>query len=118
MINWRVRTGYGFQLDVKGAIAALGGYDEDLDDIESFVAREFPLLDIEYGGSLYDLTGYEQWIFVKASISKLDDWAITIDPQKMLNSIDTEDMEQLFDFVTRTGCAVGEPQWRMLLCKS
>lgn len=118
MINWRVRTGYGFKLDVKGAMEAAGGYDETLDDIESRVAREFPLLDIEYAGSMYDKSGYEQWVFIKNSITKLDEWALTIDPQKMLDSITAEDMEQLFEFVAETGCAIDEPQWRMLLCKS
>lgn len=118
MINWTVSLGYGFQLDVKGALAALTEYDENLDDIDSYVRRDFPLLEIAFGGSMYENNdGYEQWVFIKDSISEIRDWAVTVDPQKMLDSLTPDAMEQLFDFVAQSGCAVGEPQWRMMLCK-
>lgn len=118
MINWTTSLGYGFQLEVKEALNALPEYDERLDDLDSTVSREFPLLTMEFGGSMYaENEGFEQWIFVKDSVSKIRDWATTVDPQKMLDSVTPEAMEQLFEFVASTGCAVGEPQWRMLLCQ-
>lgn len=119
MINWRATLGYGFQLEVKEALNALPEYDERLDDLDTTVDREFPLLTIEFGGSMYGPNeGFEQWIFVKDSVSQIRDWAITVDPQQMLDSVSAEAMDQLFEFVASTGCAVGEPQWRMMLCQS
>lgn len=119
MINWTSCLGYGFRLEVKEALNALPEYDERIDDIEATVEREFPLLTLEYGGNMYDNSqAFEQWIFVKNSIAEVKDWGNTVDPQKMLDAVTPEAMEQLFEFVASTGCAVGSPQWRMLLCKS
>lgn len=118
MIYWRAYLGYGFRLEVKETLKALPEYDARLDDLDATVEREFPLLKMEFGGSMYENNdGFEQWIFIKDSVVEVRDWATTVDPQKMMAALTPEAMAELFEFVASTGCAVGEPQWRMMLCK-
>lgn len=108
--------GYGFKLEVKEALDALPEYDSRLDDLDATVEREYPLLTMEFGGSMYgDNEGFEQWIFIKSTVAKVRDWATDLDPQELLNGITDEAMTELFDFCESTGTAVGKPQWRMMI---
>lgn len=117
MINWTASIGYGFKLDVKGALKALPEYDERLDDIGSTVEREYPLLTLGWGGDMYTADASEEWIFIKDSVAEVRDWGKTVDLQKMLDSLTEESMNQLFEFVTDTGVAIGSPEWRMMICR-
>lgn len=114
-VNWSSRIGYGFKLDVKGALDALPEYDQRLDDIESTVDSEFPLLVLGYAGSAFTSDGWEQWIFIKDSYACARDWSQPIDIEKMVGALTPENMSELFRFVADTGTAIGEPQWRFMI---
>lgn len=117
MINWTASIGYGFKLDVKTVLNALPEYDERLDDLSTTVEREYPLLTMGWGGDMYNSGNSEEWIFIKHSVVEVREWGTTVDPQKMLDSLTDEALNQLFEFVADTGVAIGRPEWRMMICR-
>lgn len=113
--SWSTNLSYGFLVDTSLLEQNLYIDDDLCQDFDSEFLERYPLLTLTYGGNMEDTSkGYECWAVLKSSVFNLEEWAGTVDLDKLQKAESDEPaLAQLWEFVNDVGIAVGNLEWRL-----